>query len=56
MKDRIVAWFPFVIAVLLPLAGLVYGLIRMSAGERDLGLRVVIVAVVAGIAQALIFL
>jgi hypothetical protein len=56
MSERIVAWFPFVIAVLLPLAGLVYGLVQIGMGERDFGLRIMGVSIVAGVAQALIFL
>lgn len=56
MKERLVAWFPFVLALLLPVAGLVYGVIRIGAGDRDLGLRIIGVAVVAATVQALIFL
>lgn len=56
MKERIAAWFPFVLALLLPVAGLVYGFIRLGAGERDLGLRIIAVSILAAIAQGLIFL
>lgn len=49
------AWFPYVLAVLLPVAGLIYGVIQMNAGERETGTRVVAVAVVAGIIQVAYF-
>lgn len=56
MRAQSAAWFPFVLAILLPIAGLIYGIIQISGGERDTGTRVVIVAVLAGIAQAVFFL
>jgi hypothetical protein len=56
MKERVVAWFPFVLALLLPVAGLVYGFARIASGDRDGGLRIIGVAVIAAIAQGLIFL
>lgn len=56
MKERIAAWFPFALALILPVAGLVYGFARIGAGDRDGGLRVIAVSTVAAIAQGLIFL
>lgn len=56
MKERAIAWFPFVLAVILPVAGLVYGFARIASGDRDGGIIIIGVSVLAAIIQGLIFL
>ena len=55
MGDWIPKVFPFAIAVVLPPAGLVLGLAALQE-DRELGMRVVAVAVLAAVVWALLFL
>jgi hypothetical protein len=41
--------FPFAIAVALPPAGLVLGLVQFTQEDRELGVRLIIVAVLAAV-------
>jgi len=47
--------FPFAIAVVLPPAGLVLGL-AATQQDRDLGIRLIVVSVLAAVVWALLFL
>jgi hypothetical protein len=47
VRARATAIFPFAIAVVLPPAGLLLGLAALTQGDRDLGIRLVVVAVLA---------
>lgn len=55
MGDRLAGIFPFVIAVLLPPAGLLLGLVELRQ-DRELGIRLLVVAVLAAIVWTLLFL
>jgi hypothetical protein len=55
MGDRIPKLFPFAIAIVLPPAGLIIGLAALQE-NRELGLRVMAVAVLAAIVWVLLFL
>jgi hypothetical protein len=55
MKERANAVFPFAIAVVLPPAGLAIALIA-AAEDRDLGLRIGVVAVLAAAIWAFLLL
>jgi len=54
MGDRLSAIFPFAIAVVLPPAGLLLGLVEMRQ-DRDLGIRLVVVSVLAAVVWTLLF-
>ncbi len=56
MGERLTAYFPFIVAVLLPPAGLILGLIGIQQGERDTGIRLLVVAVLAAVVWALLIL
>lgn len=56
MRTRATAIFPFAIAVLLPPAGLLVGLAALTQNERDLGVRLVIVSLLAAAVWAFILL
>jgi len=47
--------FPFGIAVVLPPAGLIIGLLNLQQGNRDLGTRLIVVSVLAAVVWALLF-
>jgi hypothetical protein len=47
MRARANALFPFAIAVFLPPAGLIIGLLQLGQEDRDLGVRLIVVASVA---------
>jgi hypothetical protein len=47
--------FPFGIAVVLPPAGVLLGLLNIQQGERDLGMRLIAVSVLAAILWVLLF-
>jgi hypothetical protein len=47
--------FPFGIAVVLPPAGVLLGLLNIQQGERDLGMRLIAVSVLAAIVWVLLF-
>jgi len=55
MGERLAAIFPFLLAVLLPPAGLLIGLSQIER-ERDLGVRLIVVSLLAGVVWALLFL
>jgi hypothetical protein len=55
MGDWIPRAFPFAIAIVLPPAGLILGLAALQE-DRELGLRVMAVAVLAAVVWALLFL
>ena len=54
MSDRLAGIFPFVIAVLLPPAGLLLGLVEVRQ-DRELGIRLIVVAVLAAVVWTLLF-
>jgi hypothetical protein len=45
MLDRIRVLFPYIVAVALPLAGVVIAVVRYTQGEREDGLRIALAAV-----------
>ena len=47
MRARATAIFPFAIAVFLPPAGLILGLVQLGQEDRDLGVRLIVVASLA---------
>lgn len=53
--DRAAIWLPYVLAVVVPLAGFLYGLIQMSAGQRDEGLRLVGLSLIGAVLWVLVF-
>jgi len=54
VSARLVALFPFAIAVALPPAGLILGLAELQQ-DRALGLRLMVVAILAAIVWVLLF-
>ena len=54
MANRASAFFPFAIAVLLPPAGLILGLAALQK-DRELGIRLMAVAVLAAVVWLLLF-
>jgi hypothetical protein len=55
VSDRLTGIFPFVIAVLLPPAGLLLGLVELRQ-DRELGIRLLVVATLAAVVWTLLFL
>lgn len=55
MSERLSALFPFAIAVVLPPAGLIMGLVELQQ-DRELGIRLIAVALLAAVVWALLFL
>jgi uncharacterized membrane protein YqaE (UPF0057 family) len=55
IKQRATEIFPFVIAIILPPAGLVLGL-AATQDDKDLGMRICVVAVVAAVIWAVLLL
>ena len=55
MGERASNLFPFGIAVVLPPAGLILGLLNIQQGERELGVRLIVVALLAAVVWALLF-
>lgn len=55
MGERASTLFPFGIAVVLPPAGVLLGLLNIQQGERDLGMRLIAVSVLAAIVWVLLF-
>jgi hypothetical protein len=47
VRARVTTIFPFAIAVFLPPAGLLIGLFQLSQEDRDLGIRLIVVASLA---------
>ena len=54
MGERLSEILPFAIAVLLPPAGVLLGLVEMRE-DRELGIRLLVVAVLAAVVWALLF-
>ncbi len=55
MGERASTLFPFGIAIVLPPAGVLLGLLNIQQGERDLGMRLIAVSVLAAIVWVLLF-
>jgi hypothetical protein len=54
MGERFAGVFPFAIAVVLPPAGLLLGLVEMRQ-HRELGIRLIVVSVLAAVVWVLLF-
>ena len=54
MGERLSGILPFLIAVLLPPAGVLLGLVELRQ-DRDLGTRLIVVAVLAAVVWVLLF-
>lgn len=54
MGARFSLYFPFLIAVLMPPAGLILGLIGLQEDDRERGVRLLVVSVMAAVVWALI--
>ncbi|HEX6667517.1 MAG TPA: hypothetical protein VF081_13075 [Solirubrobacterales bacterium] len=55
MGERASSLFPFGIAVVLPPAGLILGLLNIQQDDRELGYRLIAVSVLAAIVWVLLF-
>jgi hypothetical protein len=55
MGERASTLFPFGIAVVLPPAGVLLGALNIQQGERDLGMRLIAVSLLAAIVWVLLF-
>ncbi len=55
MANRVSTLFPFAIAVLLPPAGLILGLAALQKPERELGVRLIVVSLLAALVWVLLF-
>jgi uncharacterized membrane protein YqaE (UPF0057 family) len=55
MGERLSAYFPFILAILLPPVGVMLGVIEMQQ-DREVGMRIVVVAILAAVVWALLFL
>jgi hypothetical protein len=55
MGERASSLFPFGIAVVLPPAGLILGLLSLQQGERDQGVRLIVVALLAAAVWVFLF-
>ncbi len=55
MGERASSIFPFGIAVVLPPAGVILGLLNLQQGEKDLGVRLIVVSLLAAIVWVLLF-
>lgn len=49
MKERLISWFPYIIAVVLPLAGLFLALWRFTEHDRVQGAYLVLISLAAGL-------
>jgi hypothetical protein len=56
MKERANAIFPFAIACALPPAGVLLGLVSIQQEDRDTGLRLIVVSIIAAAAWVAIVL
>lgn len=54
MGDRLAGILPFVIAVLLPPAGVLLGLVEVRQ-DRELGIRLIVVSLLAALVWVLLF-
>jgi hypothetical protein len=55
MGERATSLFPFGIAIVLPPAGVLLGILNFLQGQRDLGMRLVAVSLIAAIVWVLLF-
>lgn len=55
MGERASTLFPFGIAVVLPPAGLLLGLLNIQQDQRDLGIRLIVVSILAAVVWVLLF-
>lgn len=55
MGERASTLFPFGIAIVLPPAGVILGMLNFLQGERELGMRLVAVSLLAAIVWVLLF-
>lgn len=55
MGERASTLFPFGIAIVLPPAGLLLGLLNIQQDERDLGIRLIAVSILAAVVWVLLF-
>ncbi|MFI5025958.1 MAG: hypothetical protein ACHQCI_04330 [Solirubrobacterales bacterium] len=55
MSKQAAGLFPFVIAVLLPPAGLILGLAALQKPDRELGVRLIVVSLLAALVWVLLF-
>ncbi len=55
MGERASSLFPFGIAAVLPPAGLILGLLSLQQGEREQGIGVIVVALLAAVVWVLLF-
>jgi hypothetical protein len=55
MGERASNLFPFGIAVVLPPAGLLLGLLNIQQDKRDLGMRLIVVSLLAAVVWVLLF-
>lgn len=55
MGERASNLFPFGIAIVLPPAGVLIGLLNVQQGDREQGMRLIAVALLAAIAWVLLF-
>jgi hypothetical protein len=55
MGERASSLFPFGIAIVLPPAGLLLGLLNLQQEKRDLGIRLIVVSVLAAVVWVLLF-
>jgi hypothetical protein len=53
--ERATSLFPFGIAVVLPPAGLLLGLLNIQQENRDLGIRLILVSVLSAVVWVLLF-
>jgi hypothetical protein len=53
--ERATSLFPFGIAVVLPPAGLILGLLNLQQDDRDLGMRLIAVSVLSAVVWVLLF-
>ena len=54
MGERATSLFPFAIAIVLPPAGLILGLLNLQQ-DRDLGVRLIVVSLLAALVWVLLF-
>jgi hypothetical protein len=55
MGERASNLFPFGIAIVLPPAGLILGLLNLQQQNRDLGVRLIVVSLLAALVWVLLF-
>ncbi|MBJ7328421.1 MAG: hypothetical protein JHC95_00900 [Solirubrobacteraceae bacterium] len=49
IKERLVAFFPYAIAIVLPLAGIFLALWRFIENDREMGIYLLLVSLVSGL-------